>query len=75
LLSGWQQRLAELDESADLAALEAKVAAQRKIIWPRPKNCRPAAKGRDRDGQGGQRSHAPTGAVVRPLRSRTGAGR
>jgi DNA repair protein RecN (Recombination protein N) len=27
LLAGWRQRLAELDESADLAALEAKVAA------------------------------------------------
>src|SRR5574343_609272 len=27
LLGGWRQRLAELDESADLAALEAKVAA------------------------------------------------
>lgn len=30
LLAGWRQRLAELDESADLAALEAKVAAARK---------------------------------------------
>ncbi|MBS1143106.1 MAG: recN [Proteobacteria bacterium] len=30
LLAGWQQRLAELDESADLAALESKVAAARK---------------------------------------------
>ena len=29
LLAGWQQRLAELDESADLAALEAKVATAR----------------------------------------------
>lgn len=29
LLAGWRQRLAELDESADLAALEAKVAAAR----------------------------------------------
>ena len=30
LLAGWRQRLAELDESADLAALETKVAAARK---------------------------------------------
>jgi DNA repair protein RecN (Recombination protein N) len=30
LLAGWRQRLAELDESADLAALESKVAAARK---------------------------------------------
>ncbi|NTV70904.1 MAG: DNA repair protein RecN [Azonexaceae bacterium] len=30
LLAGWRQRLAELDESADLAALETKVAAVRK---------------------------------------------
>ncbi|PKO37211.1 MAG: DNA repair protein RecN [Betaproteobacteria bacterium HGW-Betaproteobacteria-6] len=30
LLAGWRQRLAELDESADLAALEMKVAAARK---------------------------------------------
>jgi DNA repair protein RecN (Recombination protein N) len=30
LLTGWRQRLAELNESADLAALEAKVAASRK---------------------------------------------
>jgi DNA repair protein RecN (Recombination protein N) len=30
LLAGWRQRLAELDESADLAALEAKVAVARK---------------------------------------------
>ena len=30
LLTGWRQRLAELDESADLAALETKVAAARK---------------------------------------------
>lgn len=29
LLAGWQQRLAELDESADLAALEGKVASAR----------------------------------------------
>ncbi len=29
LLAGWRQRLAELDESADLAALEARVAAAR----------------------------------------------
>ena len=30
LLAGWRQRLAELDESADLAAIETKVAAARK---------------------------------------------
>ena len=30
LLAGWRQRLAELDESADLAALETKVAARRR---------------------------------------------
>ena len=30
LLAGWRQRLAELDESADLAALQTKVAAARK---------------------------------------------
>ena len=30
LLAGWRQRLAELDESADMAALETKVAAARK---------------------------------------------
>jgi DNA repair protein RecN (Recombination protein N) len=30
LLAGWRQRLAELDEAADLAALETKVAAARK---------------------------------------------
>jgi DNA repair protein RecN (Recombination protein N) len=31
LLAGWRQRLAELDESADLAALEAKVAAAKQV--------------------------------------------
>jgi hypothetical protein len=44
LLTGWQQRLAALDESADLAALEARLQRPRRPpteSWP--KNCRPAA--------------------------------
>ncbi|MFH1658469.1 MAG: DNA repair protein RecN [Pseudomonadota bacterium] len=38
LLAGWRQRLAELDESADLAALETKVAAARQDYLAQAEN-------------------------------------